>query len=43
MRANRNMYHVHMDWNRVVKAVKLEIDQNKARSYRVASQDHPTF
>jgi len=39
MRANPNMYHVHMDWNELSKAVKLEIDQNKARLIGVASQD----
>ena len=39
MRANPHMYHVHMDWNELSKAVKLEIDQNKARLIGVASQD----
>ena len=39
MRANQHMYHVHMDWNELSKAVKLNIDQNKARLIGVASQD----
>jgi multidrug efflux pump len=39
MRANPHMLHVHLDWNELAKAVKLEIDQNKARLVGVASQD----
>jgi multidrug efflux pump len=31
MRTNRNMLHVHLDWNEMSKVVKLDIDQNKAR------------
>jgi len=31
LRANRNMLHVHLDWNEMSKVVKLDIDQNKAR------------
>ena len=31
MRANRNMLHVHLDWNEMSKVVRLDIDQNKAR------------
>ena len=39
MRANPNMYHVHLDWNELSKVVRLQIDQNKARLIGVASQD----
>jgi multidrug efflux pump len=39
MRANPNMYHVHLDWNELAKVVRLQIDQNKARLIGVASQD----
>ena len=39
MSANRNMKHVHLDWNELSKVVKLNIDQDKARLVGVASQD----
>jgi multidrug efflux pump len=38
MRANRNMLHVHLDWNELSKVVRLEIDQNKARMIGVTSE-----
>jgi multidrug efflux pump len=38
VRSNRNMQHVHLDWNERSKVVKLDIDQNKARLIGVTSE-----
>lgn len=38
VRSNPNMRGVHLDWNEKVKAVRLEIDQNKARLVGVSTQ-----
>jgi multidrug efflux pump len=38
MRANPHTLNVHLDWNEQTKAVRLEIDQNKARVIGVSSQ-----
>ena len=39
MRANRNVRDVHLDWNEKAKAVRVEIDQDRARQLNVTSQD----
>jgi multidrug efflux pump len=38
MRANPHTHNVHLDWNEQTKAIRLEIDQNKARVIGVSSQ-----
>ncbi|RLJ68020.1 efflux RND transporter permease subunit [Sulfurisoma sediminicola] len=39
MRANPNVKDVHLDWNEKAKAVKVRIDQDRARLLGVSSQD----
>ena len=38
MRASPHLENVHLDWNEQTKAIRLEIDQNKARVIGVSSQ-----
>jgi multidrug efflux pump len=38
MRQNPNTHDVHLDWNEKTKAVRLEVDQDKARSLGISSQ-----
>lgn len=38
MRKNPNVHDVHLDWNEKTKAVRLEVDQDKARSLGISSQ-----
>ncbi|MBU0750967.1 MAG: efflux RND transporter permease subunit [Gammaproteobacteria bacterium] len=39
MRTNANVLDPHLDWNEKAKAVKVEIDQDRARALGVSSQD----
>jgi multidrug efflux pump len=39
MRANPNTLNVHLDWNEKAKAVRVKIDQDRARQLGVTSQD----
>jgi len=39
MRANPNLLDVSLDWNEQVKAVRIEIDQDRARQIGVSTQD----
>ncbi len=39
MRTNANVLDPHLDWNEKAKAVKVEIDQDRARLLGVSSQD----
>lgn len=38
MRKNPNTREVHLDWNEKIKTVKLQVDQDKARSLNISSQ-----
>jgi multidrug efflux pump len=38
MRQNPHTHDVHLDWNEKTKAVRLEVDQDKARSLGISSQ-----
>ena len=40
MRANPNLRGVNDNWNESVKALRLDIDQDKARALGVTSQAH---
>ncbi len=39
MRASPNLINVHLDWNEQVKAVRVEIDQDRARQIGVSTQE----
>ncbi len=39
MRSNPNLSNVHLDWDQMTKAIRLEIDQDRARVLGVTSED----
>ncbi|MBK8162312.1 MAG: efflux RND transporter permease subunit [Gammaproteobacteria bacterium] len=39
MRANASIRNVNTDWNEMIKAVRLDVDQDKARTMGLSSQD----
>lgn len=43
MRANPHTKDVHSDWNEMVKVVKLDVDQDKARALGISSQELSNF
>jgi multidrug efflux pump len=39
MRADRDLHEVHLDWNEKVKALRVQVDQDRARLLGVSSQE----